>query len=84
MHVVLEEGLDISILQETLKKDFDQMDQLEGQYRVTNILKEVVDRKGPPCPFCDVKEELRLKQYVERHKPIITLSKVILSGIVIL
>ena len=82
--MVFEEGLDKSGLPETLKEDFNQLDQLEGQYRVTTILKEVVDRKGPPCPFCDVQEELRLKQYVEQHRPIITLSKVILSGIVIL
>ena len=57
--MVIEEGLDISGLPETLKKDFDHLDRLEGEYRVTSILMEVIDsedlspRKGPPCGFCN-------------------------------
>ena len=85
MQVVLEERLDMSRLPETLKEDFDQLDQLEGQYRVTSILMEVIDledlsaRKGPPCSFCNVKEEAeKMKMIVEHYKPMTTLSKVIL------
>ena len=82
--MVLEERLDMSRLPETLKEDFDQLDQLEGQYRVTSILMEVIDledlspRKGPPCSFCNVKEEAeKMKMIVEHYKPMTTLSKVI-------
>ena len=84
--MVLEEGLDMSRLPETLKEDFDQLDRLEGQYRVTSILMEVIDledlspRKGPPCSFCNVKEEAeKMKMIVEHYKPMTTLSKVIQS-----
>ena len=83
--MVLEEGLDISILPETLKEDFDQLDRLEGQYRVTACLMELDDlevlssRNGPPCSFCNVKENAEhAKTILENIKPIITFSKVIL------
>ena len=83
--MVFEEGLDISSLPEALKEDFEKLDQLEGQYRVTSILMKVIDledlsaRKGPPCSFCNVKEEAeKMKMIVEHYKPMTTLSKVIL------
>ena len=83
---MLEEGLDTSGLPETLKEDFNQLNRLEGQYRVTSILMEVVDledispRKGSPCGFCNVKEEAeKMKPVVKHYKPMTTLSKVILS-----
>ena len=76
----------MSRLPETLKEDFDQLDRLEGQYRVTSILMEVIDmedlspRKGPPCSFCNVKEEAeKMKMIVEHYKPMTTLSTVILT-----
>ena len=81
--MVFEEGLDKSGLPEALKEDFNQLDQLEGQYRATTIHVEAIDRKGPLCPFCDVSEDPKdMKKFVEYEKPIITLSKVILSDIV--
>ena len=83
--VVLEEGLDISSLPDTLKEDFKQLNQLEGQYRVTSCNIEVGDleflssRNGPPCCFCNVKEKAEhAKTILENLKPIITFSKVIL------
>ena len=81
--MVLEEGLDTSELPETLKEDFDQLNRLEGQYRVTSILMEAIDledkspRKGPQCGFCNVKEEAeKMKPVVKHYKPMTTLSKV--------
>ena len=83
--VVFEEGLDISSLPEALRKDFEELDRLEGQYRVTSDLMEAVDleklspRTGPPCGFCDVKkQEEDMNEMVEREKTIKTLSKVTL------
>ena len=35
--MVFEEGLDKSGLPETLKEDFEKLDQLEGQYRLTSV-----------------------------------------------
>ena len=85
---MLEEGLDISSLPETLKEDFDQLDRLQGQFRVTSILIEVVNvvdmssGEGPPCGFCNVKEETeKFRTLLEQLKPMTTLSKVILSGL---
>ena len=83
--VVFEEGLDISSLPEALRKDFEELDRLEGQYRVTNFLTDLEDLspgKGPPCGFCTHKEEADRKwkkKLVEKYKPKITMSKVILS-----
>ena len=81
----------MSRLPETLKEDFERLDRLEGQYRVTSILMEVVNlddlspRKGPPCGFCNVKEEAeKMKTIVEQYKPMTTLSKVILRLTVII
>ena len=82
--MVFEEGLDKSRLPEALKEDLNQLDRLEGQFRMTTTHMEIVDRKGPLCPICDLKEEMKtdsMKQFVEQYKPITTLSKVILSGI---
>ena len=85
--MVLEEGLDISILPETLKEDFDQVDRLEGQYKVTACLVELGDleilssRNGPPCSssFCNIKDKAKYsKTILGNLKPIITFSKVIL------
>ena len=68
----------MSGLPEALREDFEKLDQLEGQYRVTTIRMEVVDGKGPLCPFCFVKEEAEeMKKMVEQYKPMTTLSKVI-------
>ena len=81
--MVFEEGLDKSGLPETLKEDFEKLDQLEGQYKVTSIRLEVVDMKGPLCSFCYVKDEAEeMKKMVEQYKPMTTLSKVILSDVV--
>ena len=86
--MVLEEGLDIGSLPETLKEDFKQLEQLEGQFRLTRVLVEPVDfesspRKGPICDFCNVKVQAEeMKEMVEEFKPTKTLSKVILSDIV--
>ena len=83
--MVLEEGLDISSLPDTLKEDFDQLDRLEGQYRVTNMITDLEDLspgKGPPCGFCTHKEEAARKwkkKLVEKYKLKITMAKVILS-----
>ena len=58
--MVLEEGLDISSLPDTLKEDFEQLNQLEGQYRVEAV--DLITRKGPTCGFCNVKEETEKKK----------------------
>ena len=84
MQVLLEEGLDISSLPETLKEDFDQLDRLEGQYRVTGFLAEDLEDlspgKDPSCGFCNVNNLAKyLTEMVEYYNPMITLSKVILS-----
>ena len=76
--MVLEEGLDVSCLPETLKEDFDQLIRLEGQYRVTNFLSEDLEDYSP-CGFCSVKENAKKwAKMVEDYKPIITFSKVII------
>ena len=78
MQVVLEEGLDMSSLPETLKEDFDQLVRLEGRYRVTSFLTEDLEDLSP-CRMCNVKELVKLwAQLVEDHKPTMTFSKVIL------
>ena len=81
--MVLEEGLDTSGLPETLKEDFNELDRLEGQYRVTSCLMEVGDLedlspgKEPPCGFCNVNHMSKYwTELVEDHKAIITFSKV--------
>ena len=86
--MVLEEGLDISNLPETLKKDFEKLNQLEGKFRLTRVLMEAVDlgelspRKAPPCSFCDVKKQAdEMNEMVEQFQMVKTLSKVILSAI---
>ena len=84
MQVVLEEGLDIRSLPETLKEDFHQLDWLEGQYRVTGFfleeLEDLSPGKGPPCGFCNVQHVASaMTQRIEDYKPMTTLSKVILS-----
>ena len=84
MQVVLEEGLDISSLPETLKEDFFQLDRLEGRYRVTGFFTEELEDlnpgKGAACGFCNVHHVTSaLTQFVEDYKPMTTLSKVILS-----
>ena len=83
--MVLEEGLDVSSLPETLKEDFDQVDRLEGQYRLTSFRMELGDlevfssRNGPPCSFCNVKEKNeQMKTLLENIKTKLTFSKVIL------
>ena len=89
--MVLEEGLDISRLPKTLKDDFDHLDKLEGQYRVTSIHMEVIDLEdskpsnGPQCGFCNVKEEAeKMKMIVEHYKPMTKFSKVEVGFIVII
>ena len=74
----------MSELPETLKEDFDQMERLEGQYRVTNFLIEVADlgdlspRIGRPCGLCNVKEKAeRMKKIVKDCKTMTNISKVI-------
>ena len=82
MQVELEEGLNINSLPETLKEDFNQLDRLEGEYRVTGFLTEDLEpEKGPPpCGFCNSKDVAKyLTELVEYYKPTITLFKVILS-----
>ena len=87
--MVFEEGLDISSLPDNLREDFEKLDRLEGQFRVTNILMEAVDleelspRKDPLCGFCDVKKQAEdMNEMVEQFKTMKTLSKVTLSEIV--
>ena len=84
--MVIEEGLDISSLPETLKEDLEQLDRLEGQYRVTSYhievfeLEDLSPREGPPCSFCNAKERAKYgMKIMEDYKPMATLSKVILS-----
>ena len=84
--MVLEDGLDISNLQDTLKEDFEKLDRLESQYLVTSFHMEIGDlevlsaRNGPPCTFGNVKEEAeKINTIVVHHKPMMTFSKVILS-----
>ena len=84
--MVLEEGLDISSLPDTLKEDFEKLDRLESQYLVTSFHMEVGDLEvsgpgnGPPCTFCNVKEEAeKINTIVVHHKPMMTFSKVIQS-----
>ena len=86
MQVVLEEGLDISCLPETLKGDFKQLDRLEGQFRMTSYHIEVFDledlspRKVPPCSFCNSKERAKKgMKIMEDYKPLTTFYKVILG-----
>ena len=86
MQVVLEEGLDISSLPETLKEDFYQLDRLEGQYRVTGMLAEDLEDlsagKVPSCGFCNTNNLANyLTELMEDYKPMITLSKVILRNL---
>ena len=90
MQVVLEEGLDIGSLPETMKEDFEKLNRFEGEYRVTSFLmeEEEVDleasspRKGPLCAFCNVKKEAEnQKTILEYYKPMTTFSKVILISI---
>ena len=83
--MVIEERLDISSLPETLKEDFEQLDRLEGQYRMTSYHTEVFDledlgpRKGPPCSFCNAKERTEEgMKIMEDNKPLTTFYKVIL------
>ena len=90
MQVVLEEGLDISCLPETLKGDFKQLDRLEGQFRMTSYLIEVFNledsnpRKGPTCSFCNSKERAKKgMKIMEDYKPLTTFYKVILSACLI-
>ena len=84
--MVFEEGLDISSLPETLKEDFNQLDMLEGEYRVTSMLVDVTDledlsqRKGPPCGFCNDKEVANMVRKFVWHELVTTVSKVIQSG----
>ena len=70
-------------LPDTLKEDFDQLDRLQGQFRVTSILIEVVNvvdmssGEGPPCGFCNVQHVASaMTQRIEDYKPMTTLSKV--------
>ena len=82
MQVVLEEGLDISSLPETLKEDFYQLDRLEGRYRVTGFFTEELEDLSPgsSCWFCNVDHVTSaMTQFVEDYKPMTTWSKVILS-----
>ena len=88
LQVVLEEGLDISSLPETMKEDFEKLNRFEGQYRVTSFLMEEVDlgasipRRGPLCSYCNVKNEAKnQKTILEYYKPMTTFSKVILISI---
>ena len=89
--MVIEEGLDISSLPETLKEDFKQLDRLEGQYRVTSYHIEVFDladdlspREGPQCSICNAKERAKYgMKIVEDYKPLTTFYKVILSACLI-
>ena len=77
--MVFEEGLDISSLPETLKEDFSQLDRLEGEYRVTSMLVNVVDsRKGPLCSFCNDEALAEMMNKTVRHELTITVAKVIL------
>ena len=85
MQVVLEEGLDTSGLPETLKEDFEKVDRLEGQYKVTACLVELGDlevlssRNDPACSFCNVQEKNdQMKTLLENLKTTLTFSKVIL------
>ena len=75
----------MSSLPDTLKEDFDQLDRLQGQFRVTSILADVVhsvdlnSRKSPPCGFCNVKEKAeKMKTSMDYYKWTTTFSKVIL------
>ena len=84
--MVIEEGLDISSLPETLKEDFKQLDRLEGQFRMTSYHIEVFDlenpspRIGPPCSFCNSKERAEKgMKIMEDYKPLTTFYKVILG-----
>ena len=85
--MVLEEGLDMSSLPETLKEDLDQLDKLEGKYRVTAHLTEDLEDledlspgNEPPCGSCNAKNLMKhWKEVVEQYKPMITWSKVFLS-----
>ena len=88
LQVVLEEGLNISSLPETMKEDFEKLNRFEGQYRVTSFLMEEVDleasipRRGPLCAYCNVKNEAeRQKTILEYYKSMTTFSKVILISI---
>ena len=84
MQVVLEEGLNISSLPETIKEDFEKLNRFEGEYRVTSMLVEAVDsddlspRKGPSCSFCNVKAVAEKMEETVRQELMITVSKVIL------
>ena len=86
--MVLEEGLNINSLPETLKEDFDQLNRLVGEYRVTSYHMEVFDledlspRKGPPCSFCNVKALAEMMKRAVRHDPMITVAKVILCDFI--
>ena len=79
--MVLEEGLDMSGLPKTLKEDFDELDRLEGQYRVTSCLFEDVDLEDlspgkEPCGSCNVENLVKQKtEMMEDYKPMITFLK---------
>ena len=82
--MVPREGLDISSLPKIFKENFNQLDRLEGQYRVTGFLAEDLEDlspgKDPSCGFCNANNLAKyLTEMVEYYNPMITLSKVILS-----
>ena len=84
MQVVLDRGLDMSGLPETLKEDFKQLKRVEGHYRVTGCITEDLEDlspgKDPSCGFCNANNLAKyLTEMVEYYNPMITLSKVILS-----
>ena len=74
----------MSSLPETLKEDLDQLDKLEGKYRVTAFLTEDLEDLSPgnepPCGSCNAKNQMKhWKEVVEQYKPMITWSKVFLN-----
>ena len=71
----------MSSLPETLKEDFDQLARLEGRYWVTSFFTEELEDLEDlrPCDKCDVEKQVKHgAKTIEKIKPMITFSKVIL------
>ena len=74
---MLEKGLNMSSLPETLKEDFDQLVRLEGHYWVTSFFTEELEDLEDlrPCDKCDVEKQVKHgAKTIKKIKPMITFS----------
>ena len=73
--VIFEKALDHNRLPESIKDEFDLLNQLEGRYLLTNVIKEVTSLEGKgPCRHAKSDIEMTKKQIV-LNKPIAVFTK---------